>query len=327
VASVLLIGVMRSNATMIEIKHVLCPVDFSAFSRHALEHAVQVARWFKSTLTILYVYPPPAAPPPVLVSGVPGPLPIEPFPPLTVSPERTRDEVRAELDKFIAQVDTTGVMVYLEARAGSPVPIIVDVATALHADIIALGTHGHSGFDRWVLGSVTEKILRKAPCPVLTVPPPVTEPPTEMLRVLKRILCPVDFSEPSLKALEYALALAKEADAELLLMHVIEGLANLQRWEQPTNASILEYLRLSEQHALTRLREVVPKDAHTWCTPRELLVTGKPYEEILRIAREQDFHLIVMGVHGRNPIDLWFFGSTTQQVVRAATCPVLTLRA
>jgi nucleotide-binding universal stress UspA family protein len=311
---------------VIDIKHVLCPLDFSAFSRHALEHSVQIARWFKSTLTVLHAYPRPAAPPPVLFGGLPGPLPIEPFPPLTVSPERTREEVTAALSKFVAQVDTTGVVVCLDARAGSPVRTILDVAEEVHSDLTVLGTHGHSGFDRWVLGSVTEKILRKARWPVLTVPPPVTEPPSDALRLLKRILCPVDFSESSMKALEYALTLAKEADAELVLMHVIEGLADLKHWEQLTNASIVEYLRLSEQHALTRLREVVPKEAHTWCTPRQLLVTGKPYDEILRVAREQDMHLIVMGVHGRNPVDLLFFGSTTQQVVRASTCPVLTLR-
>jgi nucleotide-binding universal stress UspA family protein len=312
---------------MIDVKHVLCPVDFSAFSRHALEHAFQIARWFKSTLTVLYVYPPPAAPPPVLFGGLPGPLPIEPFPPLTVSPEQTREEVTAELSTFVAQVDTTGVILCLDARAGSPVETIVNVAEEVHSDLTVLGTHGHSGFDRWVLGSVTEKVLRKARCPVLTVPRPVTEQPFDVLRLFKRILCPVDFSESSMKALEYALTLAKEADAELVLMHVIEGLAGPRHWEQLTNPSIVGYLRLSEEHALTRLREVVPKDAQTWCTPRELLVTGKPHEEILRVAREQDVHLVVMGVHGRNPIDLMFFGSTTNHVVRAAACPVLTLRA
>jgi nucleotide-binding universal stress UspA family protein len=232
----------------------------------------------------------------------------------------------AEIARFVSQIDTAGVIVCLDARAGSPVGTILNVATEVHSDLTVLGTHGHSGFDRWVLGSVTEKILRKARCPVLTVPPPVTEAPSAVLRLLKRILCPVDFSESSVKALEYALTLAKEADAELVLMHVIEGLADLKHWEQLTNPSIVEYLRGSEQHALTRLREVVPKDAHTWYTPRELLVTGKPYEEILRVAREQDMHLIVIGVHGRNPIDLLFFGSTTQQVVRASTCPVLTLK-
>jgi len=143
---------------------------------------------------------------------------------------------------------------------------------------------------------------------------------------LHRILCPVDFSDSSLKALEYAMSLAQEADADLLLMHVIEGVPDVRTWQQPLNPSILEYLRLSEQNALQRLRMLIPADAHAWCRPHETLVTGKPYEEILRVAGEQDTHLIVMGVHGRNPIDLLLFGSTTNHVVRGAACPVLTLK-
>jgi nucleotide-binding universal stress UspA family protein len=109
------------------------------------------------------------------------------------------------------------------------------------------------------------------------------------------------------------------------MMHVIEGMPDLAHWKQP-NPAIVGYLRDSEERALARLRDVVPREARTWCHPEELLTTGKPYQEILRIARERDVHLIVIGVHGRNPIDLMFFGSTTYQVVRAATCPVLTLR-
>jgi universal stress protein A len=158
------------------------------------------------------------------------------------------------------------------------------------------------------------------------VPPPAIEPPSGLLSLFKRILCPVDFSEASLKGLEYALAMAKEADSELLLMHVIEGLPDLPHWRQPTDPAILEYLRLSKEHAISRLRSIVPVDARTWCHPQELLMTGKPYEEILRVSREQDVHLIVIGVHGRKPIDLMFFGSTTNHVIRTATCPVLTLR-
>ena len=311
---------------MITIKNILCPVDFSAFSRHALQHGVQLARWFDSSLTVLYVYPPPVAPPPMLYGGLPGPMPMEPVPVLTVSPERTHEEVTAALTKWVASVDTTGLSLRIRARSGYPVKEVLDEAAALQPDLIVMGTHGHSGFDRWVLGSVTEKILRKASCPVLTVPPPVAEPAGDPLRMFKRILCPMDFSDSSLKALEYALSLAKEADADLLLMHVIEGLADLKHWQQPLNPSILEYLSLSERNALTRLREVVPKDAHAWCRPQEILATGKPYEEILRVARDEDVHLIVMGVYGRNPIDLMLFGSTTNQVVRASTCPVLTLK-
>jgi nucleotide-binding universal stress UspA family protein len=311
---------------MITIENILCPVDFSEFSRHSLQHGVQLARWFSATLNVLYVYAPPAAPPPVLFGGLPGPVAIEPLPELTVSPERFHEEITGRLMAFAASVDMSGVQTQIRARSGSPVRGILDEMAAANSNLIVIGTHGHSGFDRWALGSVTEKILRKARCAVLTVPPPVAEPADDALTLFKRILCPVDFSEASMKALEYALALAKEADAELLLMHVIEGVADIQHWQQPTNPSILEYLRLSEHHALTRLRQVMPKDAHTWCTPKEILMTGKPHQEILRVARDEHVHLIVMGVHGRNPIDLMFFGSTTNHVVRTATCPVLTLK-
>lgn len=312
---------------MVAIRSILCPVDFSSFSRHALQHGAQLARWFQATLNVLYVYPPPAPPPPVLFGGLPGPVAMEPLPALTVSPERLHADMEAQLAKFASGVDLSGVETEVRVRPGSPVRGILDEAAATHSDLIVIGTHGHSGFDRLALGSVTEKILRKARCAVLTVPPPVADPPAEPLEIFKRILCPVDFSEASMKALEYALALAKEADAELLLMHVIEGVADVQHWQQPTNPSILEYLRLSEQHALGRLRQVMPEDAHTWCKPKEILMTGKPHQEILRVARDENVHLIVMGVYGRNPIDLMFFGSTTNQVVRASVCPVLTLKA
>ena len=311
---------------MIAMEHILCPVDFSPFSRHALAHGAQLARWFSATLTVVYAYPPPAAPPSVVFGGLGAIPPREPFPALSVSPERTHDDVLAAVTAFAATIDTTGTRLQVHAREGGAVRTILDEAKSLPADLIVLGTHGHSGFDRWVLGSVTEKLLRKASCPVLTVPPPVAEPGVEALHLFKRILCPIDFSDSSMKALDYALSLAKEADAELLVMHVIEGLADLPHWQQPTNPSILEYLQLSERNALARLREAIPKDASSWSTPKELLMTGKPYEEILRVARDEDVQLIVMGVYGRNPVDLLFFGSTTNHVVRAATCPVLTLK-
>src|SRR5688572_9772954 len=101
-------AIAQEGSPMITINHILCPVDFSAFSHHALRHAVQLARWFDSTLTVLYVYPPPAAPPPVLFGGLPGPLPLEPYQALTVSPEVVHEDVLAQLKKFAATVDTSG---------------------------------------------------------------------------------------------------------------------------------------------------------------------------------------------------------------------------
>ena len=305
---------------MIEIKRVLCPVDFSDFSRHALAQAVVIARWYDATLTVFHAYA--AGPPPVLLSSY-GMVPLEPVhaPP---SPE-THATVVAELQRFTDGIGASDVQMRFEARPGAVVRAILDEAKSLSADLIVLGTHGRGGVDRLVLGSVAEKILRKAPCPVLTVPPPVSAPTADALLLFKRILCPLDFSESSMKALDYGLSLAQEADAQLLLLHVIEGVPDMAHWKQP-NALLLSYLQASEAEALVQLRAAVPKEAHTWCNSEELLATGKAYREILRVARERDVHLIVMGVHGRSPLDLMLLGSTTNQVVRAATCPVLTLR-
>jgi nucleotide-binding universal stress UspA family protein len=311
---------------MIDIKTILCPIDFSDFSRHALTHAVQLARWFEANLTVLYVYPLPAGPPPVVFGGLPGPIP-------PVGPAASEsllagmhEDALARLSGFVSGIDTTGFTLKMDARGGTPAAGILHEAERVRADVLVIGTHGHSGFERWILGSVTEKVLRKAACPVLTIPPPVGDAPGDPLAIFKRILCAVDFSDASLRGLEYALTLAKEADAELLMMHVIEGLPEPPDWQQPPGPAVVEYLRLSEENALTRLRAAVPVDAQTWCTPHTVLTTGKPYNEILRVAREHDSHLIVMGVHGRGAIDRLFFGSTTNHVVRAAPCPVLTVR-
>ncbi len=245
---------------MTTIKTVLCPVDFSDHSRHALAHAVQIARWFESTVTVLHVYPSPAAPPPVLFGGLPGPIPpVEPYPALTSSPERTHEETLARLSDFTG-ASATGIRLKLVARAGAPIGTILDESARLHSDLIVLGTHGHSGFEHWMLGSVTERVLRKAACPVLTVPPPVETAPGNALKIFSRILCAVDFSEASLRGLEYALMLAKEADAEVMLMHVIEGLPNPPDWQQPPGPAVVEYLRLSEENALTRLRQALPAE-------------------------------------------------------------------
>lgn len=305
---------------MIELKQVLCPVDFSDFSRHALAQAAVIARWYDAALTVFHAYP--AGPPPVLLGAYLAPISTEPVPPPT--PE-THNEILAELKRFAGAVNTADVLVRFEARPGGAVQAILDEAKSLSADLIVLGTHGRSGLDRLLLGSVAERVLRKARCPVLTVPPPVSGVEEDALRLFKRILCPVDFSDPSFAALNYALSLAKEADAQLLLMHVITGMPDMSEWKQP-NPVVLDYLRVTEEEALARLRGAVPKEAHAWCQPEEILATGTPYREILRVARQRDVHLIVMGIYGRNPLDLLFFGSTAHQVVRTASCPVLTLR-
>jgi nucleotide-binding universal stress UspA family protein len=211
-----------------------------------------------------------------------------------------------------------GVDVFVQS--GQPARQILSTAKCLPADLLVIGTHGTTGFEHLLLGSVTEKVLRQATCPVLTVPP--RSRATSKLP-FKRILCPIDFSDPSLAALDFAFSLAREGDADLTILHVFE-------WpEEPLTTRPIttpEYRQALESDIGARLRSLVPEAAREWSRPATRVGHGKAYREIVGIAIEDDCDLIVMGVHGRNALDLMLFGSTTNQVVRRATCPVLTLR-
>jgi nucleotide-binding universal stress UspA family protein len=157
---------------------------------------------------------------------------------------------------------------------------------------------------------------------VLTVPPHAR---TTSTLPFNRILCPVDFSDSSLAALDFAFSLAQEGDADLTLLHVFERLAE----DEPLTNRLInvpEYRVEFETNLTLRLHALVPDSVREWCRPVTRVAHGKAYREILGIAAEDAADLIVMGVHGRNALDLMLFGSTTNQVVRRATCPVLTLR-
>jgi nucleotide-binding universal stress UspA family protein len=195
-------------------------------------------------------------------------------------------------------------------------------ADRLGSDLIVIGTHGRSGFQRLFLGSTAEKVLRKARCPVMTVPP---QAPNAMPRgpaPFTRILCAVDFSTSSSLALDYAMSLAEESGAALMLVHVIEVIPLYYDLSPPAVVDLAAWTNA----ALVQLREMVPAGVRSRCAVKEVVETGKPYRRVLALAAESDTDLIVMGVQGRSAADLFFFGSTTHHVVREAGCAVLTLR-
>jgi nucleotide-binding universal stress UspA family protein len=299
---------------MIEIRRILCPIDFSDSSRHALAHATAVASWYGAAITLLHVSHPEAfTNPPLLFDELArGPAMIE-------SALRAAEE---EMPKWSHSVTAAGVNVETLVECGYPVRHILARAAALPADLVVMGTHGRSGFERLVLGSVTEKVLRQAPCPVMAVPPPAA---TAGKLPYTRLLCPVDFSDSSEAALRFACSIAEEADARLTIVHVFD-------WEQDDDLMLArfdtaEYFEAVERQARDRLEGLVTDEARVWSKPETVTARGKPYREILALADAKQADLIVLGVRGRNPIDLALFGSTTNQVVRRARCPVLTIPA
>jgi nucleotide-binding universal stress UspA family protein len=297
---------------MFAIRKILCPTDHSEFSSRALAYAIPIARWYEATITALHVY---------TISPLP-PTKIPPASHTHLSPE-ARETMLDVMGRFTKPARSAGVVVDEVVVEGDPVEEIVQQAR--RADLLVMGTHGRRGFERLVLGSVTEKVLRKSPCPVLTVPRHAPGSPPGDAFAFKRILCPVDFSDSSRKALEFALSLAMEADAKLGLLHVIEQLSDMGQPEV-ARFDLRAYAEYLERGARDRLAALIPEDAREWCRPEVVVVPGKAHRGILKVAEERRSDLIVMGVAGRGGIDRMVFGSTAAQVVREAACPVLTVR-
>jgi nucleotide-binding universal stress UspA family protein len=287
--------------------HILCPVDFSKESQRALGYAIALGRRCRCSVTGLHVYPVPVFPE---VSGYPTFMPSPP----------DVESLQAGLRAFLPAPEAAGMPIEILVEGGDPARTIIERAQALSADLVVMGTHGLSGFERFALGSVTEKVLRKAAPPVLTVPPaasPAADVP------FTRLLCAVDFSPSSLGGLRYAVSLARNAGARLVIVHVLETRPD-ERAVLGQPLSVAEYWRERESDARRQLAALVPADLPTGA--ETLLRHGKPYAEILAVAVESQSDLIVLGIHGRTALDVAILGSTTNQIVRRASCPVLTVR-
>jgi len=300
---------------VVAFQRILCPIDFSETSTRALACAAAIARWYGGRLALLHVVP-------VfddnMESSFPwkGDHPRTPYAPV-------RADVLADMRRSIAEADATALGPDVMTEEGRTHVLIVE--RARDADLLVLGTHGRGGFDRLLLGSVTEKVIRTAHCPVLTVSPSAS-PNAVTQTPFKRIVCPVDFSSSSLRALDYALDLAGQADGCVTILHALDYMDAEEPCEHVDAA-----VRQGRQHIIDDARERVhavaaQRDA-TWCRIEEQVVIGRAYRAMLGYATTHRADLIVMGAQGRGGLDLMLYGSNTHHVVRGAACPVLTLRA
>jgi nucleotide-binding universal stress UspA family protein len=183
-------------------------------------------------------------------------------------------------------------------------------------EVIVMGTHGRRGFDRIVLGSNADRIMRKATCPVLVVSNPSQSATTigpDGKHRLGRILYCTDFSHNSEGARGYAISLATEYGAELTLLHVAEKASDLGR----ADAIIAERTR--------ELDKLVSDNERKDLKVKTVVRFGKPYEQILRYAQEGATSLIIMTARGGDAADRAVFGSTTYRVIQLGPCPVLAI--
>ena len=299
---------------MVEFKHILCPIDFSDASQRALTYAAALATWYQAELQVVHVAP---AVDEGLVIGPDGGL-VEP------RRQQSSEALAVEVRGAMEAVGATGLTEVLAAD-GRTHDVIVERARAHGADLLVIGTHGRSGFNRLLLGSVTEKVLRVAPCPVLTVPA-AAPAMTSSAVTFKRILCPIDFSPSALKALSYALTLAREANGVVTVLYALEYMDP----EEPCEHVDFDIRRRRQhfiEHARARLHALVAGLDATWCDIEEVVAIGRAYRMVLQHAAASNAELIVMGAQGTTGVELMLYGSNTQHVLRGATCPVLTVHA
>jgi nucleotide-binding universal stress UspA family protein len=294
---------------MLKIERILCPTDFSDFSDRAFDYGVSLARQYNAQLYLLHIVRP-------VIIGYP-----EYAIPDSVNEfyGELREHAEEQLREFAKVHSEGGVHTTVVVEEGVVTESILDIAQENAVDMIVMGTHGRRGLQRLTLGSVTERVLRKAACPVLAVRRSVHDfvaPGSKVgpVRLGKIMLCS-DFSECSERALEYALSLAMEYKSELSLAHVLEHLPPPEQREVE-NARVVHLLEGK-----------VPEEARSRCKVKTIVRAGKAYEEIIKLAEQEQTDLIVVGVRGRNALDLALFGSTTHRVLQLGPCPVLAIHA
>lgn len=240
--------------------------------------------------------------------------------------DRTR-EIRAQLADTARNASARGVRVERHERVGLPSQEIMKLAEELHSDLIVMGTHGRTGLDHVLIGSTAERVVRGAPCPVVTIRHGDSGRSdkgagAETLQTLAHLLVAVDFSECSREALDYAVQLADRFGSAVTLLHVVEPVGyglDFTLTHAPTGAA----LRAEVERAMKQFGQAFEQrglQAHYEIVP------GMPADAVLRVAQAHHSDAIVVGTHGRRGWSHARFGSVAEAIVRQAGCPVFTVR-
>jgi len=211
---------------------------------------------------------------------------------------------------------------------------IVEYARRKTIDVIVLGTHGRTGVEHLLVGSVAEKVVRRAPCPVLTVRHPEREFVVQdhqtseaAMIILKKILVATDFSEPSDAALAYAQELARTFGAQLSIAHVVDNVVARAYGPDAIVVADPELQSALEASALRQVEALISDEDRALLRAEPVILTSNaPAMAIVEYAGASDIDLIVLGTHGRGAVAHFLMGSVAERVVRTAPCPVLTVR-
>ena len=237
------------------------------------------------------------------------------------------DDATRRFDDYLARVAKNFPVgkVQCTVRKGNAAEAIIEVAGAEKQTLVAMATHGRSGLDRWLLGSVAEKVLRGASNPTLVVRAKKEKNPAWEMATLKRVIVPLDGSELSERILPHVEALAKHLDLEVTLLGVYGGRlpAGAADGFHSMDAFIVSLRNETEIYLAAKTEEMKQRGLNKVSFAAK---QGLEADEIIATARETLDTLIAMCTHGRTGVQRWMLGSVTETVVRHSDDPVLVVR-
>jgi nucleotide-binding universal stress UspA family protein len=293
------------------VQTLLVPLDFSPSSKRALRYAVDLTKRTGAALRLAYVEETPER---LIGEGKRSPMPSYKL--------QTRFEARSRevLEAQDLSVDDDRLAFHAD-RSDAVAPSLVQTAESTDADLIVMGTYGRRGVQRAIYGSVAEEVLRTAPCPVLTVrqreeAPPAADPSVE------RVVVPVDFSDLSRAALQYAVRFGSLYEVPMRLVHAVEV---------PTFPAVYE--TESPKMKTRKAKERAEEELRSWgedlveegVSVSYVVHRGDPMDIVVQ-ATAQAGCLTVMGTRGLSGARRTMLGSVTEAVIREAEGPVLAAR-
>lgn len=322
----------------LEPKKIMCAIDFSEFTPSIVSYGKSLAKEFDSKLCLCHI--------------VPGTLMVAShMPPYVDYADIETERIQHTRDKLEKMAETFDVDCEIWVTAGHPADEIEKTARENQVDMVIAATHGGSGIKRFLIGSVTNRLVKILTCPLLVLHAREnqTQATFEHGIKLERILVGCDFSPDSSLAFEYALGLAQEFQTQLYLAHIMNPMvstgltaADYIKIQEGDHISWTrsEYLELQkktvdEDHKIKssllnrlerQLTNMVPEDSRNWCTPITILLEGEPYKELIHYAEKKEIDMIILGVRGHSLLEQFLVGSTTDRVISRGTCPVLAVR-
>ena len=284
---------------MTELSQVLCAVDFSEPAQVAFTRALALAAEHGAHLTVVHAVP---------------------------LDQRFREGGRARMtaqSRLQRLAERKGVKLRFRVQQGEPAGIILLHANAKPFDLLVIGSHRRTGWERFRLGSVAERVVQQVTCPVWIAAAVDGNGRRAMAGAVKSVVCAMDFSRASTAAVAAALSIVRETGSRLTLLHVMRALSS-----SSSTRFARDFVMSQDRHQLTeglrrRLEAAIPHDVWDSTRVQIRVATGKPSDAIVRVVTAVEADLVIVGVTARGALGRGFIGSTAARVMGRTGCALL----